>query len=122
MLVRLDIPPGVYRNGTKYQSGNRWYDSNLVRWIDGTMMPVGGWQKFSTSPVNGTCRGLFAWQDNLGYRWRAIGTNSRLYVHDEGALSNITPVGFTVGREGSASVHAAVQRVQGAGDVGLDQE
>ena len=30
-LIPLQIPPGVYRNGTEYQASNRWYDANLVR-------------------------------------------------------------------------------------------
>ena len=46
-LVKLEIPPGVFRNGTEYQVSGRWYDSNLVRWIDGLMMPVGGWERLT---------------------------------------------------------------------------
>jgi hypothetical protein len=34
-LIPLDIPPGIYRNGTELQSSNRWRDSNLIRWVDG---------------------------------------------------------------------------------------
>ena len=101
MLVKLEIPPGVYRNATEYSAAGRWYDTNLVRWIDGLMMPIGGWQKFSLTPVTGTCRGLFSWRDNDNYRWLAIGTNEKLYVHDEGALHDITPVGFVAGQANS---------------------
>ena len=43
MLIPLDIPPGVYKNGTDFESSNRWLDSNLVRWQDGSLRPVGGW-------------------------------------------------------------------------------
>ena len=42
-LVPLKIPAGIYRNGTEYQAMGRWYDSNLVRWFEGTLRPVGGW-------------------------------------------------------------------------------
>ena len=42
-LIPLQIESGIYRNGTDLQSANRWRDSNLVRWIDGIMKPVGGW-------------------------------------------------------------------------------
>ena len=97
MLLKLEIPPGVYRNATPYQAAPRWYDANLVRWLDGMMMPVGGWQQFSLSPITGVCRGLFAWRDNQGKRWLAIGTNSGLWVHDEGNLHNITPTNFSAG-------------------------
>ena len=101
-LVKLEIAPGVYRNATPYQGSARWYDTNLVRWVDGLMMPVGGWQKFSQTQLVGTCRGLFSWRDNSGFRWLAIGTNSRLYVHDDGELINITPTGFSAGGGTSA--------------------
>jgi hypothetical protein len=36
-LVPLDIPAGVYRNGTEYESKGRWFDTNLVRWREGVL-------------------------------------------------------------------------------------
>jgi hypothetical protein len=102
MLVKLEVPPGVYRNATSYSNQGRYYDTNLVRWVDGMLSPLGGWQKFSLTPVVGKCRGLFAWRDNDDYRWLAIGTNSKLYVNDEGSLFDITPVGFNPGGDSSA--------------------
>ena len=41
-LIDLNIPAGVYRNGTDLQSQGRWRDASLVRWHDGIMRPVGG--------------------------------------------------------------------------------
>lgn len=40
----LRIPPGVVRPGTKYEAKGRWWDASLVRWHEGSMGPVGGWQ------------------------------------------------------------------------------
>jgi hypothetical protein len=97
MLVKLQIAPGVYKNVTPYQGETRWYDTNLVRWVGEMLEPIGGWQKFSLTPVSGTCRGLFAWRDNSDFRWLSIGTHLKLYVHDEGTLSDITPAGFNAG-------------------------
>ena len=42
MLNALRLPPGLWRNGTRYQSKNRWYGANLVRFLNGTILPVGG--------------------------------------------------------------------------------
>jgi len=98
VFVKLAIPPGVYRNATPYSAGPRWYDVNLVRWIDGALLPIGGWQKFSVAPVVGTCRGLFAWKDNSADAWLTVGTSDRLYVHEGGTLTDITPVGFVPGQ------------------------
>lgn len=99
-LVPLKVPPGVYRNGTQYQVGGRWYDANLVRWNDGLMLPVGGWQRLnSAAPFTGVCRGLYAWRKNTVGRYLAIGTNSNLYAWDEsGNLIDITPTSFPAGR------------------------
>ena len=70
-LIPLQLPPGVYRNGTELQSAGRWYDANLVRWFEGTMRPVGGWRQFSTNAVDGKARGLITWRDNTADRWLA---------------------------------------------------
>lgn len=97
-LVPLRIPPGVYRNGTEYQTSGRWFDANLVRWFEGTLRPIGGWRKRSESQLNGSCRGLITWRDNSGDRFIAAGTNSKLYAMNEsGTLKDITPTGLTVG-------------------------
>jgi hypothetical protein len=48
-LVPLALPPGAYRNGTKYQAKGRFYDTNLVRWLEGILRPVGGWQEVEWS-------------------------------------------------------------------------
>jgi len=99
-LVKLEIPPGVYRNGTEYQVSGRWYDANLIRWVDGVMKPVGGWRKLTTSALTGKCRALFPWKSNDFKRYLAAGTSSKLYVwNDSGTMYDITPTGFVAGRD-----------------------
>jgi hypothetical protein len=44
MLIPLEIPPGLYRQGTEYQSKGRFYEANLWRWAKGKSGPVGGWE------------------------------------------------------------------------------
>jgi hypothetical protein len=103
-LIPLKIPAGVFRNGTEYQSAGRYYDSNLVRWFEGTLRPIGGWRKRSTSQMTGSCRGLITWRDNSADRWIAAGTNSKLYAMNEaGTLKDITPTGFTAGSADAVS-------------------
>jgi hypothetical protein len=97
-LITLKIPPGVYRNGTEYQSAGRWYDSNLVRWFENTLRPIGGWRVKSTSAMTGICRGIIAWRDNSAARFAAMGTQSKLYAMNAlGVVKDITPTGFTAG-------------------------
>ena len=96
--IPLQIPPGVFKNGTEYQSKGRWNDSNLVRWFEGTIRPVGGWRKRTTAQLAGKARGLINWRDNSNNRRIAIGTHSKLYVLSESnTLTDITPATFTVG-------------------------
>ena len=98
-LIPLQVPPGVYRNGTNYQSAGRWFDANLVRWYENTLRPIGGWRKRSNNAVSGMARGLLTWRDNSANRWIGIGTHTNLYAMNEGGtLQDITPIGFTTGR------------------------
>jgi hypothetical protein len=43
--IPLQLPPGVVKNGTKYQSKNRWFAADLVRWYEGAMQPISGWSQ-----------------------------------------------------------------------------
>lgn len=100
MYIPLKIPPGIYRNGTEYQSSGRWYDANLVRWYENTLRPINGWRKRVTAQtaMTGKCRGLITWRDNTNDRWIVAGTHTNLYVMNEaGTLKDITPTGFTAG-------------------------
>ena len=72
-LIDLNIPAGVYRNGTDLQSMGRWRDASLVRWNDGVMRPVGGWRTRNNNAANATLRGMLTWIDNSNDRWIASG-------------------------------------------------
>ena len=103
-LIPLKIPPGVYRNGTEYQSAGRWYDANLVRWYENTLRPIGGWRKKSATALTGKCRGILTWKTNSGARYIAAGTQSKLYAMDENnVLKEITPSGIASGRADAVS-------------------
>ena len=96
--IPLQIPPGVYKNGTDYQSKGRWNFSNLVRWFEGTIRPIGGWRKRTETQLTGSARGLINWRDNNNNRRIAIGTHSKLYALSESnTLTDITPSSFVVG-------------------------
>ena len=103
-LIDIKIPPGVYRNGTDLQSVGRWRDTNLVRWVDGTIRPIGGWRTRSDTAAAAKVRGMMAWADNSADQRIAVGTYNKLYAYNTlGAQSDITPVGLSAGREDAAA-------------------
>ena len=113
-LIPFQLPPGVSRNGTKYETQGRWYDSNLIRWVEGVMQPIGGWAKFSTSALTNKVRKLFAWRTNGGARWLAVATASKLLMtHADGTNYDVTPVGLSVGSD-----DAVEQLGYGGGNMG----
>lgn len=101
MYVPLKVPPGVYKNGTQYQSSGRWYDANLVRWYEGTLRPIGGWNKkeypsggttYTDIQVTGVMRGSHAWRSNDAKAWLSAGGAKKLYAIEASvAPYNITP-------------------------------
>lgn len=95
----LELPPGVYANGTTLQSAGRYNAANLMRWYSGEMRPVGGWNERSTTQVSGKARSLLTWKDNSNNTWAGIGTHTNLYAMTRsGVLTDITPAVYVAGR------------------------
>ena len=100
--VPLKFQPGVWKNGTLYQAQGRWFDADLMRWSVGALGPIGGWRTWGhdTTAITNVPRTTLPWMDNTFRRWIAVGTYANLYVYDSAAsLFDITPAGFTAGRE-----------------------
>lgn len=117
--VKLDIPAGVVNHGTDSEASGRWRDTNLVRWENGSLRPVGGWQHKTQNSLLGQIiilltenvndpekiRAMTAWKSNNGTSHLAAGSHKELYhVLEDGTDTNITPVGFsTLGTADSAA-------------------
>ena len=50
-LLPIKMPAGFFRNGTQYQAKNRWYKGNLVRFSEGRLRPIGGWQRLADTQI-----------------------------------------------------------------------
>lgn len=96
-LFPLTLPPGVYRNGTDYQSKGRYFFSKLVRWYESTLRPFGGWMKVTGATLASPARGLLTWRPVDFARQAAIGTVSTLHIWDDTVLVDITPAAFPAG-------------------------
>jgi hypothetical protein len=98
--IPLKLPPGVYSNGTKYQSKGRWYSANLIRWSEGVMEAVGGWLEQVGSvniDVTDPIRGVFNWRDDSDAVRFLYGTHDKLYHFAAGTETDVTPAVFTAG-------------------------
>ena len=115
-LIPLDIPPGQYRNGTDFQSSNRWRDASLVRWHDGSMRPVGGWTTRKASAFASAPRAMLSWLDNSSASYLAGATYNKLYyVNPSHTVYDITPSGLT-----SGNLNASLNLGYGGGFYGHD--
>ena len=74
-LLPIKIPPGFFRNGTQYQAKNRWYDGNLVRFSEGRLRPIGGWQRLADTQITkkGAIESLTITTAGTGYSSGTLG-------------------------------------------------
>lgn len=117
-FLELNFPPGIRANGTERQERGFWRDGSLVGFRP-TLQPIGGWTPHITSTVAGMARAVLPWRDNSGGRWLAIGTHTHLYVIGAATLSDITPTGYTAGRQDATSGDGYGEGNYGVGDYGV---
>jgi hypothetical protein len=89
-LVPVQLPPGLVRAATPYETPGRWWDMNQSRWRAGVAMPIGGWQKLGT-PLDSAVRKIDVWRDNTAQRKVLVGTDAKLYADDSGDYVDVTP-------------------------------
>lgn len=100
----LDIPAGFHGNGTDLEESGKWLDGSLVRWLDGSLRPIGGWRIRDESVTDKTIRGMHSWQSNDKTAWLACGSFKELVaVNAGGTVYDITPDDLTEGREDGAA-------------------
>lgn len=124
-LIPLKIPAGVYRVGTDFEGSNRWRDSNLVRWHQGSMRPVGGWREKAdaSTVITAAPRAMHIWVDNTQGANTALGSaNELVYINSSGTSYDITPTGFTTGDEDAAVNYAYGGSYWGTGLYGVRRE
>lgn len=101
-FVPIDLPAGVYKNGTDLEGQNRWQNASLVRWRDNTMRPVNGWTSHKTGFTSNPVRGFHIWESNDGSRYYAGGSYNELKIGTtDGTITDITPTDLTAGLEHS---------------------
>ena len=93
-MLPVQLPPGVVRGATPYETPGRWWDTNLVRWRGGVLEPVGGWQRSSAQPMSGAVRNIFVWRDNLNFERMLLGQDDKLVAQADGVFTDVSPTSF----------------------------
>jgi len=91
-LKKLLLKPGVNRENTRYTNEGSWYESDKVRFRQGTPEKIGGWQRISAATFIGICRSLWNWVTLAGQNLLGIGTSEKFYIENGGAYYDITPI------------------------------
>jgi hypothetical protein len=94
-IKKLTLKAGVNRENTRYTNENGWYESDKVRFRQGTPEKIGGWQRISASTFLGVCRSLWNWITLGSLNLLGVGTNLKFYVESGGVYNDITPIRAT---------------------------
>jgi hypothetical protein len=95
-LQKVLFKPGVNRENTRYTNEGGWYESDKVRFRQGTPEVIGGWQPLSGFTYSGVCRSLWNWTTLAGANYVGVGTNVKFYIQQGGYYYDITPIASTV--------------------------
>jgi hypothetical protein len=95
-LSKILFKSGVNRENTRYATEGGWYDSDKVRFRQGSAEKIGGWVPFSANTFEGVCRALWSWATLSNQTLLGVGTNLKYYINRGGAFFDITPIRSTV--------------------------
>jgi hypothetical protein len=93
-LQKITLKPGVNRENTRLTNEGGYYESNLVRFRQGTPEKIGGWKQISSNTFVGICRSLWNWVTLTGANLIGVGTESKFFIEQTGQYYDITPIAF----------------------------
>lgn len=99
-MLPMQVAPGILSVLADNEAQGRWKLGNLVRFApsSGLAQKVGGWvditpyASLAQAGFIGAVRNTHDWQSLDGQQWTAIGTNSHLYIFNQGITYDITPI------------------------------
>ena len=93
-FVNLTPVPGIVRNGTEYSSKGQNSDGALVRWDEGILQPMKGWNVLA-SGLSGNPRNMHTWTGADFDTFVGVGTSSGIHtLMGGGTLIDRTPTGL----------------------------
>ena len=91
-LKKILFKSGVNRENTRYTNEGGYYESEKIRFRQGTPEKIGGWLQISASTFLGLCRSLWSWVTLAAQNLMGVGTNLKFYIQNGGAYYDITPI------------------------------
>jgi hypothetical protein len=91
-LQKIVLKPGVNRENTRYTTEGGYYESEKIRFRQGTPEKIGGWVRISANTFTGVCRSLWNWITLGAQNLLGVGTNLKFYIENGGAYYDITPI------------------------------
>lgn len=93
--VKLALQSGVNTQATQLGAEGTWHSCNLIRWQDGYLQKIGGWERITDSKFTGISRGLHAYQDSDGNDYLVSGSADALQVYYDGSIYTLDLYGET---------------------------
>ena len=91
-LQKIQLRPGLNREGTDYSNEGGYYDGDKIRFRSGFPEKLGGWAKLSSAYFLGVARSLWNWATLAGSNLLGIGTNLKYYIESGGVYNDVTPI------------------------------
>ena len=91
-LQKLQLRPGLNREGTNYANEGGYYDGDKIRFRSGFPEKIGGWVRLSANNFVGIARSLWNWATLNNSNFLGVGTNLKYYVESGGLYNDITPI------------------------------
>lgn len=90
--VKVPSNPGVFKDDTSLAAEGFLIDSNYIRFVRDKFQVRAGYEKATTTPFLGICRGMHPWRDTNGLSYCGFGTHTNCYVFNDGSLYDISPI------------------------------
>ena len=91
-LQKLQLRPGLNREGTDYSNEGGYYDGDKIRFRSGFPEKLGGWIRLSAYKFLGVARSIWNWTTLAGANYLGIGTNLKYYIEQGGQYYDVTPI------------------------------
>lgn len=90
-IASVKLIPGVNTEKTPTLNEAGISETQLIRFKDGLVQKLGGWERYYDFPIGSTVRALHGWEDLNGGLNLAVGAEESLSVISNGTNTNVTP-------------------------------